>query len=348
MLLSIIIINYNTFQLTCDCIRSIQETTSIEHEIILVDNNSRECPAERFLEMFPNIKLIALKENVGFGRANNRGVEAAIGKYVLLLNSDTVVHPGTVNETVSYMEANPEVDILGCKVLFDNNAVQTTVVKQENEHKFFQALKYLIKRNSFFVEARLFFINKKNKSRTNAEEPSSIILETISDKPLQVVPNYCNGKRIGSLVGVFLLLKKSVYIQSKGFDPDFFMYYEEIEWFVNRLRNFNIVYYPKATVLHFHGASDVHKKMNLQFFVSQYLFWYKMGYPQFVSYFIFTLLDIPSRLLARMVFGKARPSQDIPQLIKAIPYFFKVMRYPNRFGARPASLKLNYLQKNNF
>src|SRR5947209_17301810 len=127
MLLSIIIINYNTFELTCGCIRSIKQTARLSHEIILVDNNSRECAPEKFLEVFPDVKLIALKENVGFGRANNRGVEEASGTYVLLLNSDTVVHENTLDETVAYLQNHPDVDILGCKVFTNGNSVQKTV-----------------------------------------------------------------------------------------------------------------------------------------------------------------------------------------------------------------------------
>ena len=89
MFLSIIIVNYNTFDLTCNCIRSIQDTTSIGHEIILIDNNSKDRSSEEFLKLFPGIRLFTLSENVGFGRANNYGMERAIGKYILLLNSDT-------------------------------------------------------------------------------------------------------------------------------------------------------------------------------------------------------------------------------------------------------------------
>jgi len=348
MLLSIIIINYNTFRLSCDCIRSIKETTQLEHEIILVDNNSKECAAEKFLEVFPGLNMIALKENVGFGRANNAGVEKAKGKYVLLLNSDTVVKPGTISETVGYLEQNPSVDILGCKVLFDNETVQTTVVKDEKEYSLLSALKYLIKRNTFFVETRLFLQNRKKAKPLLPENTSQkIIPATEQNDNTKIEVNYYNGKRIGSLVGVFLLLKRSVYLESKGFDPDFFMYYEEIEWFVNRLRNYNIVYYPYASIMHFHGGSDVHKKMNLQFFVSQYLFWYKMGYVQYFLYLVYNLVEIPSRWLVRLVYNKPRPGKDIPAMVKSLPYFFRVLRYSNKYGGRRSMLKLNYLQKNN-
>lgn len=351
MLLSIIVINYNTFELTCNCIRSIQQTADVEHEIILVDNNSKECDAAAFLKTFPGIKLISLKENVGFGRANNLGVEKANGKYVLLLNSDTIVKPRTINETVGYLEKNSSVDILGCKVVFeDDKTVQTTVVKDEREYSLLSAIKYLIKRNTLFVETRLIIHNRRQRKSaliTSKKGAEGAAMPILPDECEPIEMNFHNGKRIGSLVGVFILLKRSVYLESKGFDPDFFMYYEEIEWFVNRLRKYNIVYYPHATVLHFHGGSDVHKKMNLQFWVSQHLFWYKMGYAQYFLYLLFNLADIPSRWLVRVMYDRKRPSQDVPAMLKALGCFTTVLRYPNRYGGRRQMLKLAYLQKNN-
>lgn len=347
-MLSVIIVNYNTFTLTCNCIRSIQQTALIEYEIILVDNNSSECNPQKFLESFPGITLIVLKENVGFGRANNRAVEEAAGKYVLLLNSDTVVDVGTLNQTVNYLESNPSVDILGCKVLFDNHTVQTTVVKDEQEYNFLPALRYLIKRNTFFVETRLALLNRKAKNASAQNVKAVAAEQETKTRESTIQFNYYNGARIGSLVGVFLLLKRSVYLESKGFDPDFFMYYEEIEWFVKRLRKYNIVYYPHASILHFHSSSDVHKKMNQQFWVSQHLFWYKMGYPQYFLYLLFNLVDIPSRWLVRFVYKRKRPSKDVPAMWKALGSILDVLRYSNQYGARPTMLKLDYLQKHNF
>lgn len=351
MLLSIIIINYNTFELTCNCIKSIRQTAAIDYEVILVDNNSRECDASLFLKVFPDVQLISLTENVGFARANNAGVNRAKGKYVLLLNSDTIVKPETLNETVDYLEKNPSVDILGCKVVFeDDKTVQTTVVKDEKEYKLASALKFLVKRNTLFVETRLFIHNRKQHKAApvlGGQKGGEAALQTGHDKNKPVEINYHEGRRIGSLVGVFVLIKRSVYLESKGFDPDFFMYYEEIEWFVNRLRKYNIVYYPHASILHFHGGSDVHKKMNQQFWVSQYLFWYKMGYAQYFFYLIYNFFEIPSRWLVRYIYNKPRPGKDIPAMVRSMPYFFKILRYPNKYGARKAMLKLDYLQKNN-
>src|ERR1700761_7305700 len=90
MQLSIIIINYNTFQLTCNCIQSIYDKlTGVDFEIILVDNASVECDAHLFKAKFPNINLIISPTNTGFTGGNNLGVANATGEYLLLLNSDT-------------------------------------------------------------------------------------------------------------------------------------------------------------------------------------------------------------------------------------------------------------------
>jgi GT2 family glycosyltransferase len=87
---SIIIVNYNTYDLTCACIRSVYDkTTGIGFEVILVDNASTECDAELFALQFPGIKLAKGNINAGFAAGNNLGIKNALGKYILLLNSDT-------------------------------------------------------------------------------------------------------------------------------------------------------------------------------------------------------------------------------------------------------------------
>src|ERR1700722_7652798 len=90
-MVSIIIINYNTFELTKNCIESVRFKTTIPYEIILVDNNSTERPADEFKNLFPDIKLVKSKVNCGFSKGNNLGIEVAQGDYILLLNSDTIL-----------------------------------------------------------------------------------------------------------------------------------------------------------------------------------------------------------------------------------------------------------------
>ena len=348
MLLSIIIINYNTFQLTCDCIQSIKQTTHVEHEIILVDNNSKERAATDFLQVFPDVQLLALTENVGFGRANNAGVEKAAGKYVLLLNSDTLVKEATVDETVAYLESNPSVDILGCKVFTDGGAVQKTVYEYKGELSFFRSIVFFIKRNAIMKEliGIVYKQLQKRKQKRAASAVATTVNGEVTTHKTAITPNYQDGKRIGALVGVFLLLKRSVYIESKGFDPDFFMYHEELDWFLKRLRKYNVVYYPDVSITHFFGKSDVYRKMSLQLHVSHYLFWYKMSVGHFILYFLYNIAEIPSRAIMSLVTFNKKYISDVPVFFKAFPYaLFDIPRYSNRYGGRKEMLKLRSLRK---
>jgi GT2 family glycosyltransferase len=337
-MLSIIIINYNTFQLTLSCIRSIVETTEVEHEILLIDNNSKECDPKLFLKFFPTLRLIELKENVGFGRANNVGMKNAQGDFILLLNSDTIVQRNTINETVDFLKKNENVDIIGCKSVLENGTTQETVYQCHDETNLIPALKYLVKHNTI-IQTLLKHAAKRRKSsrgKTVAGEDANFFNE-----------NYNNGKkRIGFLMGVFLLFRRSVFENTKGFDPDFFMYHEEKEWFLNRLKNYNIAYYTKASIIHFHGKSDVYNKMNLQHHVSDYLFWYKMGYAQFSFFILYNLLEIPSKIFVGAVTMNRFHFKNLNIILKSLLYVGDIVRYPNKYGSRKEMLKIKYLKKN--
>ena len=110
MQLSIVIINYNTFQLTCNCIASLKEKLQgVEYEIILVDNASVECDANLFKEKFPFINLIKSSTNTGFTGGNNLGVNASTGEYLLLLNSDTELINNAPEICLGYIQQHKEV-----------------------------------------------------------------------------------------------------------------------------------------------------------------------------------------------------------------------------------------------
>jgi GT2 family glycosyltransferase len=184
---------------------------------------------------------------------------------------------------------------------------------------------------------------KKNKKALKSED----LKEVAGSKPEpRFALNYYQGKRIGALVGVFLLLKRSVYLDSKGFDPDFFMYDEEMDWFLNRLRKYNIVYYPDVFIFHFFGKSDVYKKMSLQHRVSQYLFWYKMSVPHFLLFILYNIVEIPSKAIISIVTLNNKHLSEIPYIFKAFPYaLFDIPRYSNKYGSRKNMLKLKSLKK---
>ena len=106
---SVIIINYKTKKLTVDCIDSVYKNTDqVDFEIILVDNNSKDGTIEYISHQYPSVIIKEMEENVGFGRANNAGAELASGKYLFLLNSDTILLENTIKYFYEFMENNHE------------------------------------------------------------------------------------------------------------------------------------------------------------------------------------------------------------------------------------------------
>ncbi len=127
MKVSVIIINYNSFALTANCIRSvISQTKGAGYEIILVDNASTECDADLFLNEFPAIRLIKSPVNGGFARGNNLGIEKATGDQILLLNSDTILKEDSISKAAICLENDPGTGVLGCRMTFPDGKIQYT------------------------------------------------------------------------------------------------------------------------------------------------------------------------------------------------------------------------------
>jgi GT2 family glycosyltransferase len=122
---SIIIINYNTFALTCQCIDSIYTfTKGCDFEVILVDNASTECSPQLFKERFPDIRLIANPLNNGFAKGNNLGISHASGDIILLLNSDTYLTEDTISAAAQYLALQPNCGALCCRMVYPDGNVQ--------------------------------------------------------------------------------------------------------------------------------------------------------------------------------------------------------------------------------
>ena len=111
---SIIIVNYNTAELLNDCIDSVQsKTVNVDYEIIVVDNNSEKGSLDHLIEKYPTVNFIFSEENLGFGRANNLGATKARGKYLFLLNPDTLLVNNAIAILYDFMEVNPESGVCG-------------------------------------------------------------------------------------------------------------------------------------------------------------------------------------------------------------------------------------------
>jgi hypothetical protein len=120
-LVTIITINYNQVKLTCELLNSLRKVTYPALEVIVVDNNSADDPSRVIREQYPEVRLIASKENLGFAGGNNLGIKASKGDYLLFLNNDTEVDPGFLQPLVDVFESTPDAGAASSKILYHNS-----------------------------------------------------------------------------------------------------------------------------------------------------------------------------------------------------------------------------------
>lgn len=315
MKLSIIIINYNTPEVTSNCLKSIEKyrkTFNFNFEIILIDN----APTidYKFEFDFPQIVYLRTEENIGFGRANNLGMKLAKGEFFLLLNSDTLLVDDSLNNCISYMSEskNASVGLVGSKLLNSDMSYQHSYYPfvKNSLLSYFKAnnpiLNKLFKINQYFIERY---------------EPT----------------------QVGDISGAFMLLRKEVFEKTKGFDPDFFLYCEETEWCRNRIsKNYKIVYLPDTRIIHLGGQSAPKEMMAVQASISEFLFWYKCGLLKFFGYIFINTINIITQVA---IWPIVKSENRIPfkKLLKH--YFiglyyaiFDIPKYSKNFGGRSKPL----------
>ena len=195
---SIIIINYNTAQLTINCIHSIiRNIHSVDYEIIVVDNASTDNSAQRIIELFPDVILIESPINVGFGKANNLGAKQASGTYLFLLNSDTEIIDDPFNDFFSFLSlhTNKRIGIIGTFLVDEKGNYS------KSGGRFYSAKKYL--------KLGLYaYFNMQSTSEVN-------------DK--------LNAVSVDYVIGADMFLRKDLFDAMNGFDEKIFMYFEDVE-----------------------------------------------------------------------------------------------------------------------
>ncbi|WP_295724899.1 glycosyltransferase family 2 protein [uncultured Methanobrevibacter sp.] len=248
--LSVVIVNYETFELTKNTVNSILEYSyPFSVEIIIVDNASSDDSLSKLKEYFADkVKFIVSKENNGFAAGNNLALKMCNSKYVLLLNSDTIVWRNTLEDIYNFMENNSDVGACGCQVLLDDNTLDKACKRTFPNVK-----------NSFF---RLFHIPTKSKD-------DNYNLDDLDDNGVY---------EIDCLTGAFIFTRKKVIDEIGLLDETFFMYGEDID-FCYRIKNggWKIVYYGKDKITHFKGASSKKQRPKLiyEFYRAMYIYYKK-------------------------------------------------------------------------
>ncbi|RKE97985.1 glycosyltransferase family 2 protein [Ichthyenterobacterium magnum] len=202
---SIIFVNYNTCKLTCDAIQSVYDfTKNIVIELILVDNNSKDDSVVVIKKKFPEVKVIANKQNLGFGKANNKGIKIANGKYLFLLNTDTYLINNAIELLYNFMEnaANKNVSVAGAQLLTPDLLYNVSAGNFPNFRLFVKG--------SFwkYFYSKHYYLNANRRA-----------IPTTSNIPFVV--DYVSGADF--------FVRKRIIDEVGGFDKRFFMYGEDTE-----------------------------------------------------------------------------------------------------------------------
>ena len=230
-LVSIVIVNYNTEKLLSDCLKSIYEyTRNVSFEIIVVDNNSEEGSLDTLISSYPQVYFQLLGNNLGFGAANNIGVSVAKGNYVFFLNPDTILVSDAVSILYKYLMQHTGTGVCGGN---------------------------LYKKDMSPAES---FQGKSFRSRYNWE------ILMLFNKKWETGFNYSDDNcEVRAIMGADFFMRKDLFLEVKGFDTDFFMYFEEVE-LCDRVKNagYKIVSVPAAKIIHLEGGSAENKNDELK------------------------------------------------------------------------------------
>lgn len=248
--LSVIIVNFNVKEFLEQSLRSIQKACrNVRAEIIVVDNASSDGSVELVRQKFPDVKLIANVENVGFARANNQAIRQAQGDYILLINPDTIVQEDTFEVILNFFKAHPECGMVGCKILNPDGSLQLPC--RRSFPTPWVAFTKISGLSRLFPRSRLF--GRYNLTYLDPDETYEV--EAIS--------------------GSFMFFRAEVVKRIGLLDESFFMYGEDLDWCYRiREAGWKIYYLPTTKIIHFKGESSKNSTVDLtlQFYRAMKLF----------------------------------------------------------------------------
>lgn len=296
--LSIVILSYNTKELLRDCLLSLQKVSNeYSFEIIVPDNGSTDGSSQMVKSKFPKVKLVEIGKNLGFSAGNNKARPFVHGEYVLFLNSDTVMMPKTIKETLYYMEMHPKVGAMTCRVELPNGQLD-----KDARRSFITP--WIGLTHIFLKLDRLF-----PKSKTFAKYWYGYLPED-------------QEHEVDAIQGAFFLTRKKLLDKVGWWDEDYFLDGEDIDLSYRiHQAGYKIVYYPKVKIIHYRGAtkgkhSSTKSKVSLaqklrfrtagvdsqKIFYKKHL-WHK--YPLIVNIVVVSGISVLklTRILKTLIFG---------------------------------------------
>lgn len=293
--LSVIILSYNTKLVTKDSLGALARSVAkqeVTAEAIVVDNDSQDGSVE-MLQSYEksqlpsnfSVRLILNKENAGYPKGNNQGIEVAKGKYILLLNSDAIIKEIDFQELFDYLDKNPQVGALTARLMLTTGTIDPA------SHRGFPTLW-----NSFCYFAGL--------EKVFGKVP---LLNQLFGGYHLTYKNLSKIHEIDSPTGAFYLSPAEVFKKVGGFDDkNFFLYGEDLDLsFRIKEKGYKIIYYPKFEILHLKGSSGIKKTGKVQskskdyFYQSMKIFYrkhYAQRHPQFVNNIVYSAIDLKKKL----------------------------------------------------
>lgn len=237
--LSIIIVSFNTRELLLNCLASLKENIKgIKYEIVVIDNASNDDSVEALGRLkTKNLRLIKNKKNLGFAAGNNQGIKAARGRYLLFLNSDTIIKDNFLPEMLNWMDRNHRVGIASCGLINKDGTIQGTGGYFPNLLRVF----------SWMTIEDLPLVDRFIKPFHPLHAKSFFRNESF----------YRRKQELDWVTGAFFLVRKEVVRSVKKWDEKYFMYVEEVDFcFRAKQKGWRVVYNPDWQITHLGGASS--------------------------------------------------------------------------------------------
>lgn len=285
--LSVILVSYNTKDLTIQAMDSVKKALSqspnLKYEIILVDNHSTDGSHEAFLK-YPDITYLPLDSNLGFGAGNNVGIKKANGLYTLLLNTDVLSDNVNFENLLSYMNKHNDIGALTVRIELQNGKIDPA------SHRGFPTLW-----RSFCYFSKL--------EKITSTIP---ILNKVFGGYHMTQSNLHSIHEIDSPTGAFYVTRTHLLQSLHGFDEDFFMYGEDLDLsFRIKQKGYKIIWYPKYTAIHLKHQSGLKNnnekrksETHAHFYNAMKIFYdkhYAQKYPKFINSMVYKAINYKSR-----------------------------------------------------
>jgi|ERR1035437_306715 GT2 family glycosyltransferase len=233
--IDIVIVNWNAGDLLLNCVKSVlkSDLSNNSYSLYILDNNSTDSSISHLENISNNVHIIRSNENLGFGKACNQGVRNGNSKYILFLNPDTLVEQMTITDSVNFLENNPDITILGCKHYDENGKTRISCSR-------FPTFRHSL--NDIFGLSKIL---------PKLFKPATLMTDW----------DHMESKFVDQVMGAFFLIRRTDFEKVKGFDEQFFVYYEDSDLARRIINNGGSVFYNSEISI-FHKGMGTTKEIS--------------------------------------------------------------------------------------